>query len=192
MDASAWDERYRSADRLWSAEPNLFVVDRLRGAQPGAGLDVAAGDGRNSIFLADRGWSMTAVDFSEVAVQLGRSLTSDVRFQVGDVTAYEPDQVFDLVLFAYLHLGASDMAALVGRSLSWLKPGGELFMIGHDKSNIEDGHGGPQVPEVLWDVDETLAWLDGTTVIEAVRVRRPVEIDDGRVYAIDTLVRAQA
>ncbi len=135
---------------------------------------------------------MTAVDFSEVAVQLGRSLTSDVRFEVSDVTAYEPNQAFDLVLFAYLHLPTSDMAALVDRSLSWLKPGGELFMIGHDKLNIDEGHGGPQVPEVLWDVEETLTWLDGTTVLEAVRVRRPVETDQGRVYALDTLVRVQA
>ncbi len=192
MDSRAWDDRYRLADRLWSADPNLFVVDRLGRATPGEGLDVAAGDGRNAIFLAEQGWSMRAVNFSAVAIQRGRSLTTDVVFEVADVTAYEPGQAFDLVLIAYLHLPADDMAPLVKRSLTWLNPGGELFMIGHDRSNLDDGYGGPQVPEILWDVDETLTWLDDTRVIEALRVRRPVDTEAGPVFALDTLVRVQA
>ena len=191
MDSTAWNDRYRAADRLWSAEPNLFVTDRLGKATPGNGLDLAAGDGRNSIFLTELGWKMTAVDFSDVAISLGESLSSDVSFEVADVTTYEPSTSFDLVLIAYLHLPAVVMASVVERSIRWLADGGEMFMIGHDRTNIEDGHGGPQVPEILWDVDEMTAMLDGATVVEAQRVRRPVETDEGSVYALDTLVRAK-
>ncbi|MFB3052231.1 MAG: class I SAM-dependent methyltransferase, partial [Acidimicrobiia bacterium] len=69
---------------------------------------------------------------------------------------------------------------------------GEIFMIGHDRSNIEEGHGGPQVPEILWDVELIRSWLRRLTVIEAQVVRRPVDTDEGVVFARDTLVRARA
>lgn len=190
MDSQAWDERYRAADRLWSAEPNLFVADRLGHREPGVGLDLASGDGRNAIWLAERGWKMTAVDFSEVAIQRGRSITDQVDFVVGDVLEWEPDRTFDLVLISYLHLPAEKMAGVVSRAAGWLDRGGELFMIGHDRVNLEKGYGGPQVPEILWDVSEFRRLVDGLSVIEAQVVRRPVETDDGMVYARDTLVRA--
>ncbi len=72
-----------------------------------------------------------------------------------------------------------------------MKPGGELFLIGHDESNIEEGHGGPQVPEILTRVESIVEWLPGLDVIEAQVVNRPVDTDEGRVFARDTLVRAR-
>ncbi len=192
MDARGWNERYRTVERLWSREPNLFVADRLWYAEPGRGLDVAAGEGRNSIWLASRGWSMTAVDFSVEAVLRGRAEESDVDFVVADVLEWEPDGVFDLVLIAYLQLVSSDFEKAVQRSREWLAQGGELFMIGHDVSNIEHGHGGPQYPEILWDVDELVGWLDGLNLVEAQVVRRPVETESGLQFARDALVRARA
>ena len=65
-------------------------------------------------------------------------------------------------------------------------------MIGHDRSNIEEGYGGPQVPEILWDVESIRSWLSRLTVIEAQVVWRPVDTDEGVVFARDTLVRARA
>jgi 2-polyprenyl-3-methyl-5-hydroxy-6-metoxy-1,4-benzoquinol methylase len=159
---------------------------------PKSGIDVAAGDGRNAIWLAERGWSVTAVDFSEVAVELGKSISDQVEFVVGDVRTWKTDDRFDLVLISYLQLPPEEMKPVVAACSSWLTPEGELFMIGHDRSNIEHGTGGPQVPEILWDVREMTSWLDGLTLIEAQVVRRPVATDDGRVYARDTLVRARA
>lgn len=192
MDPETWDERYRATDRLWSKGPNMFVADRLGPAEPGVGIDVASGEGRNAIWLAERGWDMTAVDFSEVAVERGRSASDKVDFVVADILTWEPDKTFDLALIAYLHLPPSQMEEAVKRVVSWLKPGGELFLIGHDVSNLEDGHGGPQVPEILNEVEVTLDWIEDMDVVEAQVVRRPVETDEGVVYARDTLVRARA
>lgn len=192
MDPETWDERYRATDRLWSKGPNMFVADRLGPAEPGVGIDVASGEGRNAIWLAERGWDMTAVDFSEVAVERGRSASDKVDFVVADILTWEPDKTFDLALIAYLHLPPSQMEEAVKRVVSWLKPGGELFLIGHDVSNLEDGHGGPQVPEILNEVEATLDWIEDMDVVEAQVVRRPVETDEGVVYARDTLVRARA
>ncbi len=192
MDPTSWDERYRAADRLWSAGPNLFVADRLGPTKPGTGLDLACGEGRNAVWLSERGWRMTAVDFSEVAVSRGHSASSDVEFVVADVLTWEPPRLYDLVLIAYLHLVEDDLERVVRRAAGWLEPGGELFLIGHDLSNLERGFGGPQVPEILWEVPKIRGWLDGLTIVEAQVVRRPVEVDGETVFARDALVRAQA
>lgn len=192
MDSTAWDDRYRDTDRLWSAGPNLFVADRLGSATPGVGLDLASGEGRNAIWLSSKGWKMTAVDFSDVAVERGRATDPNVDFQVADVMTWAPDISFDLVLIAYLHIPTAEFCVLVARAANWLNPGGELFMIGHDRSNLERGHGGPDVPGILWDVDEILGCLEGLRVIEASVVKRPVDVDGAVVFALDTLVRVQA
>jgi SAM-dependent methyltransferase len=135
---------------------------------------------------------MTAVDFSEVAISRGRAQSEDVDFIVADVLTWEFDDGFDLVLMAYLHLNPSDFEPLVRRAKDWLLPGGELFLIGHDVSNIEDGWGGPQYPDLLWDLPLVLEWLDGMLIVESEVVNRPVDTDEGRKFARDTLIRARA
>ncbi len=191
MDAAEWDERYGESHRHWSVTPNLFVADRLRLANPGRGLDLGAGEGRNAVWLASLGWAMTAVDFSSVAIERGAADSDAVEFVVADVREWEPDGDFDLILIAYIHLQAPDFEKVVRKAREWLTPSGELFLIGHDVSNVEDGHGGPQDPGILWDVDDICGWLDGMTIIEAQVVRRPVDTDQGRQYARDALVRAR-
>lgn len=192
MDSSGWDERYESKEMLWSRTPNTFVESRLRDATPGTGVDVACGEGRNAIWLADQGWEMTAVDFSAVAIERGRSLSDKVDFVQFDVFTWEPRRLFDLVLIAYLQVEADPLSELVRKTGGWLEPGGELFMVGHDISNLDEGVGGPQVPERLWDLDLMLEWLEGVRVVEAGVVERPVEVDGEILYAKDTLVRARA
>lgn len=191
MDRASWDDRYAQTERLWSKGPNMFVADRLGDTQPGVGLDLASGEGRNAIWLAERGWRMTAVDFSEVAIERGRAASDVVEFVVADVLTWEPPESYDLIVVAYLHLPPSDMRQAVGRVASWLAPGGELFLIGHDVSNIDEGYGGPQVPEILTRVESVVEWLEGLEIVEAQVVKRPVDIEAGRVFARDALVRAR-
>lgn len=193
MDAAAWDQKYQEAEHLhWPPMPNIFVADRLRDASPGTGLDLATGEGRNAIWLASLGWKMTAVDFSAVAIERAIARNSDVDFVVGDVLDWEPESTFDLILIAYLHLQSAEYEKVVHRAREWLEPGGELFMIGHHVSNIEHGHGGPQDPSILWDVDEMIGWMEGLTIVEGQVVRRPVEVGDEAVLARDALVRARS
>ena len=69
MDASAWDARYAGADLVWSAGPNVWVRELCTDMAPGWALDVAAGEGRNALWLVEQGWSVVAADFSPVGVQ---------------------------------------------------------------------------------------------------------------------------
>lgn len=201
MDSEAWDERYRASEMLWSTGPNIWVEKRLAEVEPGVGLDLASGEGRNAIWLARRGWEMTAVDFSGVAIERGRSLSEDVEFIEADVLTWEPgdrdgleesSRGFDLVLIAYLQLEAEPLSDVVRRATTWVEPGGELFMVGHDISNLDEGVGGPQVAEILWDLDLMLEWLGALHVIEGGIVKRPVEVDGDIEHARDTLIRARA
>ena len=192
MNPTDWDEKYLAADRLWSAEPNLFVADRLAHHVPGRGLDLASGEGRNAAWLAGLGWDMTGVDFSPVAMLRAREGAPGVDWELADVREWEPANQFDLVLVAYLQMVADELEMVVRRAATWLDPGGELFLIGHDRTNLELGYGGPGREEVLWDLSLMKEWLGGLEIVEAQRVRRPVETSEGTKLARDTLVRARS
>lgn len=62
-----WDARYRSGDRIWSGNPNPHLMAQVADLIPGAVLDVGRGEGADAIWLASRGWRVTAVDVSRVA-----------------------------------------------------------------------------------------------------------------------------
>jgi SAM-dependent methyltransferase len=195
MDRHGWDERYGGHDLLWSAEPNRFLVDEVAGLPPGTALDLACGEGRNAVWLAELGWDVTAVDFSAVGLAKGRRLAAvkgvRVRWVEEDVVeSPAPHQAFDLVLVLYLHLPAAARTRALGRAADAVAPGGTLLVVGHDRTNLEDGWGGPRDPEVLYGPDDVVADLTGLEVVKAERVTRVVDTDAGPMTAIDVLVRA--
>ncbi|MEV0002897.1 class I SAM-dependent methyltransferase [Micromonospora sp. NPDC050980] len=197
MDSNAWDDRYATASGLvWSAEPNRFVVESVAGLNPGSALDLAAGEGRNALWLAGQGWRVAAVDFSAVAVERGRELAAargvPVDWRVADVTAYRPvPGSYDLVLISYLHLPAADFAGVLAAARSALRPGGTLVVVGHDVTNLADGTGGPQDANVLLTPEAVVDGLAGLRIRRAETARRPVPTaDGGTVDARDTVVVA--
>jgi hypothetical protein len=108
-----------------------------------------------------------------------------------DVTAHRPSPgAFDLVVLAYLHLPPPSFRTVLAASTSALASGGVLLVIGHDITNLTEGHGGPQDPAVLYGPDDVVAGLRGLAIDKAERVRRPVVTERGTVDAIDVLVRA--
>ncbi|MFE2617617.1 class I SAM-dependent methyltransferase [Micromonospora chalcea] len=197
MDSSAWDSRYADTPGLvWSAEPNRFVVESVAGLTPGSALDIAAGEGRNAVWLAGQGWRVNAVDFSTVAVERGRQMAAargvTVDWRVADVTAYRPvPNSYDLVLISYLHLPAAEFAGVLAAAKSALRPGGTLVVVGHDLANLTGGTGGPQDPAVLLTPEAVVDGLAGLRVQRAETARRPVPTSDGgAVDALDTVVVA--
>ena len=61
---AAWDQRYSGPDLVWGAGPNRFVTGEVTALPAGRAIDLGTGEGRNAIWLAERGWQVTAVDFS--------------------------------------------------------------------------------------------------------------------------------
>jgi 2-polyprenyl-3-methyl-5-hydroxy-6-metoxy-1,4-benzoquinol methylase len=64
-----WNARYAASELLWTAEPNRLFAAEIAGLEPGRALDLACGEGRNAVWLAEQGWRVTAVDFSDVALE---------------------------------------------------------------------------------------------------------------------------
>jgi SAM-dependent methyltransferase len=190
MEAAEWDERYRSAELVWGSEPNLFVRQQCEGLPVGEALDFECGEGRNALWLADRGWQVTAVDFSRVGLDKGRALQQrhpraadlQVDWVHADVLAYDTGPAaYDLVLLAYLQLAADQRQTAVRRAFLALRPGGTFFLVAHDSTNLTEGTGGPGDASVLFTAEEVLADLDGERfeVERAERVTRSVPSDDG-------------
>lgn len=187
VDANGWDQRYSDEERVWSAEPNVFVEQYLTGRTPGVALDLGAGEGRNAVWLAQQGWEVTAVDFSAVGLAKARDMAREAEVElatvVDDVEAYEPTGPVDLVLLSYLQIPDAAQRRLLRRVARWLDPGGAVFVVAHDKSNIDAGRGGPQDPDVCYTVEQTVTALAGLEVTFAEVLDR-----DG---ALDTVVLAQ-
>ncbi|MGC5022555.1 class I SAM-dependent methyltransferase [Micromonospora sp. DT47] len=196
MDSNDWDARYAaSAELVWTAEPNRFVVEAVTDLPPGDALDLAAGEGRNAVWLATHGWRVTAVDFSPVAVARGRELAArrgvPVRWRVADVTTDVPEPGrYDLVLIAYLHLPPAQFATALAGARAALRPGGTIVVVGHDRANLDGGVGGPRDPELLLTPEAVVNGLDWLRLERAGTVRRPVTVDGTTVDALDTLVVA--
>jgi SAM-dependent methyltransferase len=152
--------------------------------------------GRNAIWLAERGWRVTGVDYSEVALAEARRRAAERGVQVdwvlADVTEWTPPaEAFDLVAVLYLQLPAHERRLVLERAAASLAQGGRIVVLGHDLSNLTEGWGGPSTPEVLFTPQDVAAELAGLAVERAERVVRRVEDEDGVHEAIDALVRAR-
>lgn len=193
MESQEWDERYAGQELVWTAEPNRFIVAELQDLRPGRALDAGAGEGRNAVWLASRGWQVTAVDFSAVGLDKGQRLAENrgvaIDWVRADVRDYQPEpDSFQLVLIAYLQLPEAELDGVLRRVVTALTPGGVLLVVGHDVTNLTEGTGGPQDPAVLHTPESITRSLGDLTIQRAQRVRRPVA---GNLReAVDTLVRA--
>ena len=197
MRSEEWDARFAESEFLFTARPNQSVVAEVGGLTPGTALDLACGQGRNAVWLAEQGWQVTAVDFSRVGLDRGRQFAQargvEVSYRHDDVVAWQPPpHAFDLVLLSYLQLPWPELRTVLASATDALAPGGMLLIVGHDADNIERGYGGPQDPAVLYDADRIAAALDGLRIETATQVDRVVDTDIGPMTAIDALVRATA
>ena len=196
LDGQAWDERYRGSELVWGAGPNRFLVEQVTDLTPGTAVDVACGEGRNAIWLAEQGWRVVGVDFSQVGLEKARRLAAErgvtVEWQQGDLTTWVTPNTFDLVIAMYLHLPADIRHLVFARMAASVAPGGTMLVVGHDVLNLAEGYGGPQNPEILYGPAEVVGDLDGVLEIErAERVHRPLSTPDGEATAIDVLVRGR-
>jgi SAM-dependent methyltransferase len=180
VDSAAWDERYAASELVWSAGPNQFVERELADLEPGRALDLACGEGRNARWLAERGWQVTAMDFSPVAIEKARNLHDAVDWRVGDALTAKLPEHLDLVVIAYLQIVPEERTTVMRRAFESLRRGGRFLVVAHDSTNLTEGTGGPQDPDVLYTAEDVTADLAGARfdVVRAERVARTVATKD--------------
>ena len=196
-----WDSRYGSQERIWSGEPNPQLVAEVASLPPGRALDAGSGEGADALWLADRGWRVTAVDVSPVALaraaaraaEHGDEVASRVAWEHVDVRTWSPQlAAYDLVSAQFLHPAPDVRPQVVRRLAAAVAPGGVLLYVGHDPSDI--GVVPRAQPELKPAASEIAQLLDPAVwVIEVAEARpRPGIHPDGRaVTHHDGLVRAR-
>ena len=141
--AAEWDARYRERDgAMWSGRPNGRLVAEVADLTPGRALDVGCGEGADAIWLARHGWTVTAIDISDLALRRAREAAERagavVEWISGDAQrAPLPVRSFDLVSLQYPALPKAAGDATVRALLDTVRPGGLLLAVYHD---LDDEH----------------------------------------------------
>jgi SAM-dependent methyltransferase len=202
-DAAYWDARYASAPAIWSGRPNPQLVAEAVQLEPSTALDAGCGEGADAVWLAERGWQVTAVDISAVALERAadhaRSRAPDVAGKItwsrADLTKdVGLEQRFGLVSAQFLQLPQPDRVALHHRLADLVAPGGTLLIVGHHPSDLETaGHVRPRHGDVLFLPEEITALLDSgswTVVAAESRPRTMIDSDGSTLQVADAVLVA--
>lgn len=201
--AEYWEERYGSRDPVWSGRPNRQLVAEATDLKPGEALDAGCGEGADAIWLAERGWRVTAVDFASAALRrgakqaesLGAELAGRIRWQREDLTVWTPpEKHFDLVSAEYMHFPPEAREPFFRRLATAVVPGGTLLIVAHHPADLEANIRRPPLPELLYTPEDVAAVLDpGEWEIEVAAARPVAATDrDGRpATAHDSVLRAR-
>ncbi|MCO5970466.1 class I SAM-dependent methyltransferase [Actinoallomurus soli] len=196
-----WEERYAGHTHVWSGRPNPQLVAEAGDLTPGTALDAGCGEGADAVWLASRGWRVTAVDFAATALRRAREhaeafdagAAGRIDWLQADLTAWAPpERRFDLVSTHYVHL-AEERAAFFRRMAAAVAPGGSLLVVGHHPSDLETTVGRPPLPELFFTAEDVVACLDSgrwDVVAAEARPRPATDPDGNEVTVHDTVLRA--
>ncbi len=201
--AAAWDERYRSRESLWSDEPNPTLVTEVSPLEPGSAVDVGCGEGADAIWLAKRGWRVTGLDISRVA--LARAATAEERYrseiatpivwQQADLLAWTlGDTRFDLVTAHFVQLRVEERVRFLATLATCVAPLGTLLIVGHDPSDLATNVRRPPDPAALYTAADIARALDAQAwEIQCCEMRpRPaIDRDERPATVNDAIVRAR-
>jgi SAM-dependent methyltransferase len=197
-----WDDRYRSADRLWSGQPNPQLVAQTADLAPGEALDAGSGEGADAIWLARHGWTVTAVDVSAVALEraagyaaaAGDLIARRITWRQEDLRSWGPEpQRFDLVSAQFMHLPAAELEVLHDRLAAAVRPGGTLLVVAHHPDDLHANVGRTGRPDMFRSAEQLAASLDpGEWEIRVASAigRSATDLDGRPVTVRDTVLRA--
>lgn len=158
-----WDERFRQPGYFYGTEPSEFLKREAHHLRPGRkALAIADGEGRNSVFMAEKGMEVTAMDDSAVAIEKAKKLAAErnveIDFRVGDITAWDWEpETYDVVAGIFFQFLTPDERKDVFDGLRRsLRKGGVLLLHGYRPDQVDYGTGGPPYRENMY--TETLLW----------------------------------
>jgi len=199
FDKAFWDARYAEADAVWSGNPNPVLVAEAADLPPGSALDIGSGEGADAIWLAGRGWTVTGLDVSDVALQRAAAHAGAagvrITWRQADLTLDAPVGTgFDLVTAQFMHLPSEQRRALHRRLAAAVAPGGTLLVVGHHPSDLGTIPR-PPLPDLFFTASDVAAELNPDqweVLCEEARPRPVVHPDSGLTVTIhDTVLRAR-
>lgn len=177
MSNKTWDKKYSTEEYIYTKTANRFVIEYCEKISGEKAIDLAGGEGRNSIWLAKQGFQVENIDFSQVALDKflkfaeEEKLSRRVLATCSDATKFKSqlDQV-DLGVIAYLQIPQRKLAKAIRNLAKKIRPGGYLFGVWHSRDNLAGGFGGPQNPNLLPNPESITKALRGTG-LEIVELR---------------------
>ena len=195
--AAFWENRYRDAGQTWSGRPNAALVREVAGLPPGHALDLGSGEGGDAIWLAQEGWSVTAVEISPSALALAarnaeaEGVAGRIRWVEADLATWQPDGAYDLVSAQFLHSPVElPREDILRRAATAVGPGGLLLVVGHGEFPPWSSHPHDEAP--LPKPEEVLASLalhpDEWTVLTQAMIDRMATGPDGSLATLNDSV----
>ena len=152
MDSNTWDQKYSTEEFIYTKVENRFVVEfckDLDGTNKRA-IDLAGGEGRNSVWLAKRGWQVENIDFSQVALDKYLQFAKEEGVEENCLATCADGLTFvpkltpvELAVIAYMQIPEKDLQVAIRRLSEDVAPGGNLVGVWHSRDNLEGGFGGP-------------------------------------------------
>jgi 2-polyprenyl-3-methyl-5-hydroxy-6-metoxy-1,4-benzoquinol methylase len=182
-----WDERYSAEEFAYGVLPNTYLKEQLDQLPTGKILFPAEGEGRNAVYAARRGWTVSAFDIStagqQKALMLADANKVTIDYRVGELPAlgFTPDQ-FDALALIYAHFPASIKSAYHQQLSHYLRPGGMVIFEAFSKNHLaylarNEKVGGPKDVESLFSIEEIQADFAGYDVVEL--TEQEVELTEG-------------
>jgi SAM-dependent methyltransferase len=195
--AVEWDARYAEADQIWSGNPNGALVTEAAELPPGRALDVGCGEGADAVWLAGRGWDVTALDVSQVALERAALHARQAGVQVrwvhgGLVEASISPAAFDLVSAQYPALRRTPTDEAERALLAAVAPGGLLLMVHHADIDADHARARGFDPADYVQPPDVAALLDDDWHLEVDETRpRTIETGAGAGHRLDRVLRAR-
>ncbi|WP_019481869.1 class I SAM-dependent methyltransferase [Arthrobacter sp. TB 23] len=199
-DQTYWDAFYNDRPSVWSGQPNAQLVTEVADLTPGTALDVGCGEGADAIWLARQGWTVTAVDISQVALTRGAENAATDPASAARITWTRqnllewapPESSFDLVSAQFMHLPKEEREPLFTRLAAAVAPGGTLLIVGHHPTDMESGAHRPPRSDLFYTAEEIgLLLVPGQWDI-VTESRERVQTHDGEALTIhDAVLRAR-
>ncbi len=182
-----WEERFATDDYVFGKDPARFLVEHAALLTPGeTALSVADGEGRNSVYMAQKGMRVTALEFAPSAIRKAKALAAEcdveVAFQNADVLQHDwPDQ-YDMVAGIFIQfVGPAERVRLFDGMQGSVRPGGLILLHGYTPEQLEHGTGGPPFAENMYTEAGLRAAFDGWEILECRAYEREVQEGRGHV-----------
>ncbi len=150
-----WDSRFAAAEYVYGTAPNIYFKQCIDGLQPGTILVPGAGEGRDAVYTATKGWQVAAIDLSikgkEKAMALAANQNVQIDYQIADAAEYTTNMQFDAIGMIYFHLPPEVRIPFHQKAIAMLKPGGMLFIEVFTPDQLTNGSSfGPKDASMLY------------------------------------------